>query len=77
MIIRFEENRALTETSGTLRWACQEDNGPLPGAENDGPDGNEQVGDRSYEGTPGHTHRERLKNLLFDSPYSRAQRRED
>jgi hypothetical protein len=77
MIIRFEEHRGHIGSSGSVTWAYQEDNNSTQGAENEGPDGNEQVGDRLYEGTPGHTQREKLKDLLFDSPHSKAQRRED
>jgi len=77
MIIWFEENQGLTETNGTVTWAHQEDNNPIHGAEDEGPDGDEQVGDRLYEGTPGHACHERLKDLLLDSPHSRAVHRED
>lgn len=39
-------------------------------------DGDEVIGDRSYEGTPGQACRARLMDQLFDSPHSEAQRRE-
>jgi hypothetical protein len=74
MIIRFEENQALTETTGSVAWSRQEDNNYIHPAD-EGPDGDGQVGDRLYEGTPGHARRERLKDLLFDSPHSKAVRR--
>jgi hypothetical protein len=73
MIIQFEENHGLKGATGSVKWAHQEDNNPTPGAGNEGPDGNAQVHDRLYEGTPGHAYHERLKNLLFDSPHTRAQ----
>jgi hypothetical protein len=74
MIIRFEENQALTETTGSVAWSRQEDNNYIHPAD-EGPDWDGQVGDRLYEGTPGHARRERLKDLLFDSPHSKAVRR--
>jgi hypothetical protein len=64
MIIRFEENQALIETTSSVAWAHQEDNN------NTG--GDRQVDNRLYEGTPGHVCCERLKDFLFDSPYSRV-----
>jgi hypothetical protein len=76
MIIRFEEHRGLKEKKGSVDWARQEATNPTHTGEAEGPDGNEQIGDRLYEGTPGHACRERLMDDLFDSPYSDAQRRE-
>ncbi|KAG2155173.1 uncharacterized protein EDB93DRAFT_1101766 [Suillus bovinus] len=75
MIIQFEEQRGLKEDKGTMDWAHEEGNN-IPIGEGEGPDGNEQIGDRLYEGTPGHALCERLIDELFDSSHSRAQRRQ-
>lgn len=40
------------------------------------PDGNQVVGDRLYEGTPGQACCAKLMDLLYDSPASTAQHRE-
>lgn len=75
MIIRLEEARGWSEDSGTVEWARQQGKGMID-EEFEAPDGDQVVGDRSYEGTPGQACRAKLMDLLFDSPASRAQRRE-
>jgi hypothetical protein len=45
--------------------------------EDEGPDGDEVVGNRSYEGTTGQAYRARLMDQLFDSPHSEAHRHEN
>lgn len=72
MIIRFEEIRKKS----TLVWAVREGRNTIC-HEDEGPDGDEVVGDRSYEGTPGQAHRARLMDLLFDSPHSEAHHQAD
>lgn len=76
MIIRFEEEHALTEDQGSVKWSCQEARNFMSQEAAEGPDDNDQVGDRLYEGTPGHARHERLMDLLFDSPHSKAQHRQ-
>lgn len=71
MIIKFEEKRKKS----TVRWAIREGRHTLRN-EPEGPDGDEVVGDTSYEGTPGQACRARLMDQLFDSPYSDAQHRQ-
>jgi hypothetical protein len=71
MIIRFEAQRKRS----TLRWAIREGKNTLRHELEDA-DGDEVVGDRSYEGTPGQACRAMLMDKLFDSPYSDAQRHE-
>ncbi|KAG2155371.1 uncharacterized protein EDB93DRAFT_1047827, partial [Suillus bovinus] len=62
MIIKFEEKC----NKSTIRWAIQEGHHTLR-EEYEGPDGDEVVGDRSYEGTPSQAYRARLMDQLFDS----------
>jgi hypothetical protein len=76
MIIWFEQNRALTDDRGSVRWAYQEARNFMPQEAAEGPDDNEQVCDRLYEGSPGHAYHERLMDELFDNPHSKAQRRQ-
>lgn len=69
MIIRFESNR----NANTMDWALDEGRGSVTqGAEEEG---DEAVGDHSYEGTAGQIRRDHLMDQLLDSPYSTAQRR--
>lgn len=77
MIIRFETRRRKQDKDydESLEWARKEGEGFIR-QETEGPEGNEIVGDRSYEGTPGQATRARLMDELFDSPRSRAHRRE-
>jgi hypothetical protein len=72
MIIHFEENH----NKSTLVWAIREGRNTVH-HEDEGPDGDEVVGDRSYEGTTGQAYRARLMDQLFDSPHSEAHRREN
>jgi hypothetical protein len=60
MIIRFEANHR----DATTDWAIQEGQNAIH-EENEGPDGDEVVGDMSYEGTPGQIYREGLMDKLF------------
>ena len=76
MIIRFEEQRSWNEATGTVEWARHEGRGIID-EEIEAADGDEVVGDRLYEGTPGQAHRARLMDLLFNSPTSGAQHRQD
>jgi hypothetical protein len=77
MIIRFETQRRKQDGTyaSTLKWARKEGQDFIP-QDVEGPDGNDVVGDRSYEGTPGQITRAKLMDQLFDSPQSSAQRRE-
>jgi len=77
MIIRFEtEHRKKDGTyESSLKWARGEGEDFID-QETKSPDGEEVVGDRTYEGTPGQAARARLMDLLFDSPHSGAQCRE-
>jgi hypothetical protein len=75
MIIWLEEARGWHENDGTVNWARQEGRGMI-NEEFEAPDGNQVVGDRLYEGTPGQACCAKLMDLLFDSPASRAQCRE-
>lgn len=77
MIIRFEtEHRKQDGTyESSLKWARVEGEDFIP-QEFEAPDGDEVIGDRTYEGTPGQATRARLMDELFESPHSRAQRRE-
>ena len=68
MIIRFENNH----NANTMDWALDEERGFTQAEEEEG---DEVVGDNSYEGTPGQARRAHLMDQLFDSPYSTAQRR--
>ncbi|KAG1861540.1 hypothetical protein DFJ58DRAFT_725719 [Suillus subalutaceus] len=76
MIICFEtEHRKKDGTyKSSLKWAHVEGE-DFVNQEIEGPDGEEVVGDRTYEGTPGQAARARLMDALFDSPHSGAQRR--
>lgn len=75
MIIRLEEARGWNEVTGTVAWAHQQGRGMID-EEFEAPDGNQVVGDRLYDGTPGQASHAKLMDLLLDSPASRAQRRE-
>jgi hypothetical protein len=75
MIIRLEEACRWNEDNGTVEWAHQQGRGMVD-EEFEAPDGNEVVGDRLYEGTPGQACRAKLMDLLFDSPSSTARHRE-
>jgi hypothetical protein len=77
MIICFETRRRKQDKDydQSLEWARTEGEAFVP-QEIEDPEGNETVGDRSYEGTPGQATRARLMDQLFDSPRSKAQRRE-
>jgi len=55
-----------------MDWALDEERGFTQAEEEEG---DEVVGDNSYEGTPGQARRAHLMDQLFDSPYSTAQRR--
>jgi hypothetical protein len=70
MIIRFENNR----NANTMDWALDEERG-FTAQQAEGEDGDEVVGDNSYEGTTGQARRAHLMDQLFDSPYSTAERR--
>lgn len=78
MIICFETQHCKEdgEYEGSLEWAHGEGDAFIPQAF-DNPDGDEVVGDRSYDGTLGQTTRARLMDELFDSHYSRAQHRQE
>ncbi|KIK33751.1 hypothetical protein CY34DRAFT_99064, partial [Suillus luteus UH-Slu-Lm8-n1] len=67
MIIHFEENY----NKSTLVWAICEGHNTVH-HEDEGSDGDEVVGDRSYEGTIDQTDRAKLMDQLFDSPHSEA-----
>lgn len=74
MIIHFEIK--YHKRDGTyksfLKWAYEEREDCI-GQEVEYPDGEEVIGDRTYEGTPGQATRVRLIDfVLFDSPYSNA-----
>jgi hypothetical protein len=76
MIIRFEiEHRKQDTYESSLKWARKEGEDFIY-PEIEGPDGDEVVGDRTYEGTPGQATRAKLMDALFDSPHSDAQCRE-
>jgi hypothetical protein len=77
MIIHFESQHRKQDGGyvGSLQWAHEEGEAFMPQGFED-PDGDEVVGDRSYEGTPGQAARAKLMDELFDSPHSRAQRRQ-
>ncbi|KAG2050512.1 hypothetical protein BDR06DRAFT_960080 [Suillus hirtellus] len=77
MIIRFEiEHRKRDGTyESSLKWAREEGEDCID-QEVEYPDGEEVVGDRTYEGTPGQAARLRLMDSLFDSPHSNAHHRE-
>jgi hypothetical protein len=70
MIIRFETNR----NANTMDWALDEGR-DLTAEQAEEEEGDEVVGDNSYEGTAGQAHREHLMNQLFDGPHSTVQRR--
>ena len=77
MIIRFENHHRKQdgEYEGSLEWAHVEGEAFMS-HESEDPDGDESVGDRSYEGTLGQATHLRLMGKLFDSPHSRAQYRQ-
>lgn len=77
MIIRFEAHHRQQNAKfrRSQRWAEREAR-EFAAQEMEDPDGDEVVGDRSYEGTPGQASRLRMMDQLFDSPHSRAQHRE-
>jgi hypothetical protein len=77
MIIRFEAHHRQQNPKfrRSQRWAEREAR-EFAAQEREDPDGDEVVGDRSYEGTPGQASRLRRMDQLFDSPHSRAQHRE-
>jgi hypothetical protein len=76
MIIRFETDHRKQDGTyeSSLKWARVEGEDFIA-QEFEDPDGDEVVGDRNYEGTPGQVTRARLMDELFDSPQSNAQRR--
>jgi hypothetical protein len=76
MIICFKTHHLQQDPSykSSLKWAHVEGEDFIP-QEYEDADGDEIVGDRSYEGTPGQVTCLRLMVLLFDSPHSRAQYR--
>ncbi|KAG2356791.1 hypothetical protein BDR07DRAFT_1299525, partial [Suillus spraguei] len=76
MIIRFEAHhrKQNPQFSCSQRWAEREAR-KFAAQEIEEPDGDEVVGDRLYEGTPGQACL-RMMDQLFDSPYSRAEYRE-
>jgi hypothetical protein len=76
MIIRFETDHHKQDGTykNSLKWARVEGEDFIP-EEYEAPDGDEVVGDRTYDGTPGQATRARLMDELFDSPQSNAQRR--
>jgi hypothetical protein len=63
--------------ASSLKWAHVEGEDFIHQKEFEAPDGDEVIGDRTYEDTPGQATRARLIDELFDSPYFRAQRREE
>jgi hypothetical protein len=77
MIIRFEiEHRKEDGTyESSLKWARTEGEDFID-QEIEGPDGEEVVGDRTYDGTPGQAARAKLMDELFNSPHSDAHHRE-
>ncbi|KAG2066392.1 hypothetical protein BDR04DRAFT_1160269, partial [Suillus decipiens] len=77
MIICFEIERCKKDGTykSSLKWARKEGEEFIV-QETEGPDGEEVVGDRTYEGTPGQAAHIRLMDALFDSPHSDAQHRE-
>ncbi|KAG2745057.1 hypothetical protein P692DRAFT_20742656, partial [Suillus brevipes Sb2] len=76
MIIHFETNHHKQDGTykNSLKWARVEGEDFIP-EEYEAPDGDEVVGNRTYDGTPGQATRARLMDELFDSPQSNAQRR--
>ncbi|KAG1728035.1 uncharacterized protein EDB91DRAFT_1253620 [Suillus paluster] len=74
MIIRFKIHHQKQDGTykSSLNWAHDEGEDFFV-QEPEGLDGDEVVGDRTYEGTPGQGARAKLMDMLFDSPYSNAQ----
>jgi hypothetical protein len=77
MIIRFEAHHCKENAKfpRSQRWAEREAR-EFAAQEFEDPDGDEVVGDKSYEGTPGQASRLRMMDQLFDSPYTTAEHRE-
>jgi hypothetical protein len=72
MIIRFEGIHGAS--ANTMDWAIEE--GRELTSQQAEEEGDEVVGDNSYEGTPGQARRAHLMDQLLNSPYSNVQHRE-
>jgi len=71
MIIHFKIKHHKQDRTykSSLKWAHKEGEDFIY-PEFEGPDGDEVVGDRTYEGTPGQAACAKLMDALFDSPHS-------